>query len=48
MSLSERYQGNIPDDVRARFYANLDKHQTSELDADFMNEIDSFFERQLP
>jgi dienelactone hydrolase len=46
-ALFDRYQGNIPDDVRAQYYANLDKHQTSELDANFMNEINSFFERQL-
>ena len=46
-ALSAQYNGNIPDAERAQYYANLDKRQTSELDANFMNEINSFFERQL-
>ena len=48
LQLSNRYHGNIPDDIRAQFYANLDRHRTSQLDVDFMNDIDRFYERQLP
>ncbi len=43
----DHYQGNIPDSVKAEFYAGVDPFRTSELDADFMNEINSFFESAL-
>lgn len=46
-ALYDSYNGNIPDDVKAEFYAGIDKFQTSELDADFMNNINSFFEKEL-
>ena len=46
-SLFDQYQGHIPDEARARYYAGLDKHLTSQLDTDFMNSIDAFFESQL-
>ena len=39
----ERYGGKIPDDVRAQFYAGVDKVKTSELDADLMGQINSLF-----
>jgi uncharacterized protein len=45
--LFDKYKGDLPDEVRAQFYKNLDKHQTSELDPEFMNEINRFFEEQL-
>ena len=47
-ALFDRYEGNIPDQAKAEYYANVDKHQTSELDASFMDDINSFFENQLP
>ena len=46
-AITEQYGGNIPDDVKAQFYASLDKFQTSELDASFMDNINRFFESQL-
>ena len=42
--LYDSYNGNIPDQVKSMYYAGADKFQTSELDADFMNEIKGFFE----
>lgn len=45
--LYDRYDGNIPDDVRAEYYEGVDKFRTSELDADFMDEINRFFEDSL-
>ncbi len=43
----DRYNGNVPDDVKAQYYAGIDKSLTSQLDADFMNAINSFFESAL-
>ena len=43
--LYDRYQGNIPDNVRSEYYSGVDRFQTSELDADFMQDIDRFFEK---
>ena len=45
--LFEKYGGNIPDDVKAAYYAGVDKFQTSERDVNFMKEINGFFEKQL-
>ncbi len=45
--LFDKYDGNIPDEVKAVFYAGVDRFQTSERDVNFMNEINSFFEKQL-
>ena len=45
--LSERYNGNIPDSAMDEFYASVDRFQVSELDPDFMNQINSFFEGSL-
>jgi pimeloyl-ACP methyl ester carboxylesterase len=45
--LYEQWKKRIPDDVRAEYYAKLDKQLTSELDADFMNEVNEFFEKSL-
>ena len=46
--LYDLYNGSIPDDVLADYYANTDKTLVSELDASFMDEINRFFERRLP
>ncbi len=46
--LHDLYNGSIPDDVLADYYANIDKTLTSELDTGFMDEINRFFERCLP
>ena len=45
--LFEKYDGNIPEDVKAAYYAGVDRFQTSERDVNFMNEINGFFEKQL-
>ena len=45
--LSERYDGNIPDSAMDEFYASVDRFQVSELDSDFMNQINTFFEDSL-
>jgi pimeloyl-ACP methyl ester carboxylesterase len=45
--LYDSYNGNIPDAVKAEYYKNVDKFQTSELDINFMNEINGFFEGSL-
>lgn len=46
-TLFNQYNGYLPDNVKAQYYSSIDKHQASELDPNFMNEINSFFERQL-
>ena len=46
-ALNDRYDGNIPDDVKANFYAGIDKFQTSELDVGLMNEINDFYLKAL-
>lgn len=45
--IHEQWKGKIPADLKAEYYANLDKHLTSELDADFMSEVNKFFEDHL-
>lgn len=45
--LYDSYHGKIPYDVRTKYYKDIDKSLTSQLDADFMGEIDSFFEEAL-
>lgn len=45
--LYNRYSGEIPDDIREEYYEGIDRFQASELDVDFMNEINLFFEMQL-
>jgi len=41
-----RYDGEIPDDIKAEYYEGVDRFRTSELDLDFMDEINFFFEKQ--
>ena len=43
----DQWKKKIPDDVKAQYYANVDRQLTSELDADFMNEVNEFFEQNL-
>ena len=43
----DRYNGSIPDDELADYYADVDKALASELDTDFMDEINRFFEHGL-
>lgn len=45
--LYDLHNGNIPDDVLADYYANVDKARTNQLDTDFMDDIDRFFEHHL-
>jgi hypothetical protein len=45
--LYDSYNENIPDDRKTLYYEGVDKFQTSELDDDFMNEINHFFENSL-
>jgi uncharacterized protein len=46
-SLYDQYDGNVPEAVKAAYYATIDKLQTSELDAAFMDTINRFYEAQL-
>jgi fermentation-respiration switch protein FrsA (DUF1100 family) len=46
-ALLDRYEGSVPDDARAEFYAGVDRFRTSELDVDLMDEINRFFESSL-
>lgn len=40
----DQYDGEVPDEVRAEFFAGIDKHRTSELDEQFMTNVLSFYE----
>lgn len=46
-TLYNTYAGDMPHDIRARFYDGIDRYQTSELNSEFMDEIETFFERSL-
>lgn len=46
-ALYDRYSGSIPDEVLVKYYASVDRFQTSEIDVDFMNEVNLFFEKSL-
>ena len=45
--LYDRYNGSIPDDELADYYADVDKALASEVDTGFMDEINRFFEHGL-
>jgi dienelactone hydrolase len=45
--LYDSYNENIPDDIKAEYYEGVDKFQTKELDVEFMNEINRFYEGNL-
>lgn len=42
-----QYDGDIPDEVKAAFYAEVDRFLASELDPEFMDNINEFLERSL-
>lgn len=44
----DKYNGEIPDEVRAKYYEGVDRFLTGDLDKIFMDEINLFFEMQLP
>ena len=45
--LYNQYDGKIPDDVRADYYAGLDKVRVNELDPAFMERVNSFYEASI-
>jgi hypothetical protein len=45
--LYDSYGGNIPDEVKASYYAEVDRFRTGELDRTFMDEINRFLENSL-
>jgi hypothetical protein len=47
-ALLDQYAGDLPEGVRAEFYAGVDRFRTSEVDAGVMQEINRFFESALP
>lgn len=46
--LHDLYNGSIPDDALADYYADVDRALANELDSGFMEEINRFFQRRLP
>ena len=46
-ALYDRFNGDVPDNEKAEYYATVDPFKTSELDTEFMDEIHHFFEAQL-
>ena len=47
LELNEKYQGEIPDEEKDKFYADVDKFHTSSLDMEFMDEVNTFFMNSL-
>jgi len=45
--LYDTYEGAIPDRIRVEFYEGIDRFQVSELNLQFMEKINDFFEQQL-
>jgi len=45
--LFDSYDGNIPDSVKAEYYAGLDTFLTSDPDRDLLNKINGFYEKSL-
>ncbi|WP_106449237.1 alpha/beta hydrolase [Trichococcus alkaliphilus] len=43
----DRYDGEIPDEIKEEYYEGVDRFRTSEVDTDFMDEINFFFEEEL-
>jgi len=41
--LSDKYEGSIPEDIRAEFYSKIDKQKASELDETFMQDVLEFY-----
>lgn len=46
-NLNYKYNGNIPHEVQAEYYSQIDKRKNSELDINLMNDIDTFFIENL-
>jgi len=46
-NLYDSYDGAIPDDVKDAYYDRIERSLTSDLDDVFMNDINSFFEKNL-
>lgn len=44
-ALYEQYGGEIPDDVKAAFYAPIDKRRASAVDGEFMDSVLDFYQR---
>jgi uncharacterized protein len=47
-ALLDRYEGAVPENIKADFYAGVNRFRTSEVDVDLMNEINRFFESAVP
>lgn len=47
LELYNDYSGNIPDSVKIKYYESINRFMTSELDKDFMNTINQFFNSQI-
>lgn len=45
--LFEQYDGEVPDEEKEKFYSEVDKFKTSELDEKMMKEVNTFFEDSL-
>lgn len=45
--LYDTYKGNIPDEIKAAYYEDVDRFRTGELDQAFMEEINRFLENSL-
>lgn len=45
--LETSYNGNVPEDVLDAFSEGINRFQMSELDPEFMGEINEFFEKAL-
>lgn len=45
--LYEQYDENIPEEIEAEFYANIDKAKMNELDTAFMQDILTFYESAI-
>ena len=44
-ALYAQYGGEIPDDVKAAFYAPIDKRRASAVDGEFMDSVLDFYQR---
>ena len=45
--LYEQYDGEIPDDVKLEFYANVDEEKVNVLDEEFMQDVLNFYEEAI-
>lgn len=47
LELYNQYNGEIPDEIRAKFYEGIDRYLTEDLDAEFIDDINEFFKAAL-